>query len=105
MFGAKAPIFRTMKQVSIGELKRGLSHFLAQAQAGERYLILRHRRVIATLGPGQESGTRRGARFGAPRLTPAFKSDLGSRARELLDDDRNGGAPGTSTSLGAASRA
>jgi antitoxin (DNA-binding transcriptional repressor) of toxin-antitoxin stability system len=79
-----------MKQVSIQELKRSLSALIREASMGERILVMRHRRPVATItDPGIEHMTI-GARFGAGALRPLLRRATRGRFLAVLEADRRG---------------
>lgn len=63
-----------MKTVSIDELKRNLSAFVDQAAAGERIVITKHRRPVASLAPADVEHVHVGKRFGRATLKPLFRA-------------------------------
>jgi len=77
-----------MKTVSIDELKRNLSALLAEAGAGARILITKHRRPVATLSaPGLEH-VHIQARSGRRELKPLLRAPTHGAYLEVLADDR-----------------
>jgi prevent-host-death family protein len=77
-----------MKQVSIQDLKAGLSAAVAEAQAGRTVVITRHNRPVAQLGPATTAQVHRGARVGTARIRPALKRGTHGRYLAVLLDDR-----------------
>jgi prevent-host-death family protein len=77
-----------MKTVSLDELKRRLSAFVEQAAAGERILITKHRRPVASLSGADAEHLHIGARFGRASLKPLFRGPTGGEYLRVLDDDR-----------------
>jgi prevent-host-death family protein len=83
-----------MKMVSIQDLKRHLSKFLALAASGTRVVVTRHKRPLAELGPAEFAHLHVGARFGRAKLRPAVR-EAATKGLYLryLTDDRRGAAP------------
>jgi prevent-host-death family protein len=77
-----------MRTISIDELKRGLSSFIAQAAAGARILITKHRRPIASLVPADMDHVHVGRQFGRAMLKPLLRAPTQGKYLEVLDDDR-----------------
>ena len=77
-----------MKQVSIQDLKAGLSAAIAEAEAGRTIVITRHNEPVAQLGPAQLEHLQRGARVGLGRIHPALKRATKGRYLAVLLDDR-----------------
>jgi antitoxin (DNA-binding transcriptional repressor) of toxin-antitoxin stability system len=77
-----------MKTVSIDVLKRSLSSFIEQAAAGERFVITKHRRPVASLTAAGTEHVRIGARFRRARLKPALKGPTKGHYLAVLLDDR-----------------
>jgi len=78
-----------MKTVSIDELKRHLSTFVDAAGRGERILITRHRRPVATLmGPDLEH-VHGGVRSPRASLRPLLAAPTRGAYLEVLAEDRN----------------
>ena len=83
-----------MKTVSIDELKRRLSWFIDQAAAGERFIVTKHRRPVASIAAAGTEHLRIGSRFGRARLKPALKGPTrGQYLAVLLEDRRPSGDP------------
>lgn len=81
-----------MKVVSVHELKRNLSRFLAMAAAGTRVLVTRHRKPVAELGPAELANVHVGSRFGRGKLRPAVpKAATSGWYLRYLSEDRRGG--------------
>ena len=80
-----------MKTVSIQEFKRLLSSLIAEAAAGERVLITRHRRPVATLIPVGTEHLHTGRRFGKAALKPLLSRPALRRYLGFLLDDRRAG--------------
>jgi prevent-host-death family protein len=77
-----------MKQVSIQDLKAGLSAAVAQAEAGRTIVITRHNEPVAQLGPARLERVHRGARVGLGRIQPALKRGTKGRYLAVLLEDR-----------------
>jgi len=80
-----------VKTVSIQELKRSLSALVAEAAGGERVLITRHRRPIASLVPAGTEHLHTGSRFGRGAIKPVLSRPGLRRYLHVLLDDRRGG--------------
>ena len=83
--------YKFVKTVSIQDLKRRLSSLLAETAGGERVLITRHRRPIATLVPAGTEHLHTGSRFGRASLRPLRSRPGLRRYLEVLLDDRRAG--------------
>jgi prevent-host-death family protein len=77
-----------MKQVSIQDLKAGLSAAVAEAEAGRTIVITRHNAPVAQLGPAHSAAAHRGARVGEGRVQPALKRGPKGRYLAVLLEDR-----------------
>lgn len=77
-----------MKQVSIKDLKAGLSAIIAETEAGRSVLVTRHNRPVAVVGPAQPSSVRRGTKVGTSSLRPAVKVNTKGRILAVLAEDR-----------------
>jgi len=77
-----------MKQVSIQDLKAGLSAAVAEAEAGRTIVITRHNTPVAQLGPAATIHVHRGTRVGTSRIRPALKRGTRGRYLAVLLDDR-----------------
>lgn len=77
-----------MKQVSIQDLKAGLSAAVAEAEAGRTIVITRHNAPVAQLGPAAAAHVHYGARVGTARIRPAVKRGTHGRYLTVLLDDR-----------------
>ena len=77
-----------MKTVSIDELKRNLSAFIADAARGEQIVITRHGRPIASLTRADLEHVHVGAAAGRARLRPLFKAPTKGAYLDVLADDR-----------------
>lgn len=76
-----------MKQVSVQDLKAGLSAAVAAAESGDTIVITRHGKAVALLGPADPPYVHRGRSAGTP-WPPALTTGLGARALEALLEDR-----------------
>lgn len=83
-----------MKTVSIYELKRNLSSLVAQAAAGARILITKHRKPVASLGAAGAEHLRIGSRSARAALKPLLRAPTQGRYLEVLAEDRRGPAEG-----------
>lgn len=77
-----------MKQVSIQDLKRHLSALVEAAAEGERIVVTRHERPVATLGPAQAAHVHVGDRFGSGDLGPFLKAPTRGGYLAALREDR-----------------
>ena len=77
-----------MKQVSIQDLKAGLSAAVAEAHAGRTIVITRHNTPVAQLGPTATAHVHHGSRVGTARIRPALKRGTHGRYLAVLLDDR-----------------
>ena len=76
-----------MKTVSIDELKRNLASLVAAA-GGERILITRHRRPVASLSRADLEHVHLGALAGRASLKPLLRAATGGAYLEVLVEDR-----------------
>ena len=76
-----------MKQISIQDLKAGLSAAVAEAESGHTIVITRHNAPVARLVPA-ESNVHRGRNVGKGMLKPALKRGTKIRFLDVLLDDR-----------------
>jgi len=79
-----------MKEVSVVDLKSGLSAALAEAEAGATILVTRHKRPVAQLGPACPAHVHVGRRVGVGRLEPVLEPGRSGRYLAVLLDDRSG---------------
>ena len=77
-----------MKTVSIEELKRRLASLLAAVAGGERILITRHRRPVASLSPADLEHVHVGALAGQASLKPILRAATRGAYLEVLVEDR-----------------
>ena len=77
-----------MNQMSIQDLKAGLSGAISAAESGATILITRHSEPVARLGPARPPDVHRGSRVAAGRLDPAVKKGTGGRSLTVLLEDR-----------------
>jgi prevent-host-death family protein len=77
-----------MKTVSIDELKRNLASLVAAAAGGERILITRHRRPVASLSRADLEHAHVGALAGRASLKPLLRAATRGAYLEVLVDDR-----------------
>ena len=80
----------SMRTISIQDLKQRLSEVIAAAEAGERFVITRHRKPVAELGSTEFGRLHVGAQFGAGRLSTVLEGPTDGRYLEVLRDDRAG---------------
>jgi prevent-host-death family protein len=77
-----------MRTASIDELKRNLSAFVAAAAGGERILITRHGRPVASLTRADLEHVHVGAAAGRATLRPLFKAATRGAYLDVLAEDR-----------------
>jgi len=77
-----------MKQVSIQDLKAGLSAAVAEAESGRTIVITRHNAPVAYLGPARPAPVHRGVRVGLGGIQPALKRGTKGRYLTVLLEDR-----------------
>jgi prevent-host-death family protein len=77
-----------MKRVSIQDLKRHLSAMIEAAAEGERILVTRHERPVATLGPVEAAHVHVGDRFGSATLVPLLRAPTRGGYLQALREDR-----------------
>jgi len=80
-----------MRIVSIEELKRKLSGLLTEAAGGERIVVTRHNRRVATICAVDQEHVRVGSAFGRARLRPALNGASQGKYLGVLAEDRLGG--------------
>jgi prevent-host-death family protein len=77
-----------MKTVSIDELKRNLASLIDAAAAGERIVITRHRRPVASLTRVDREHVHPAAGSRRTRLRPLLQAATRGGYLEVLADDR-----------------
>jgi prevent-host-death family protein len=77
-----------MKRISIQDLKARLSIAVAEAEAGNTFLITRHNEPVAQLSPAHPQHLHRGTRVGTGRLQPAVRRGTKGRYLTVLMEDR-----------------
>ena len=77
-----------MKTVSIDELKRNLASLVAEAAGGERIVITRHRRPVASLGRADLEHVHVGTRAGRGSLKPLLRAATRGAYLDVLAEDR-----------------
>ncbi len=77
-----------MKTVSIDQLKRNLSSLVDEAAAGERVVITRHQRPVASLTRVDLEHVHVGVRAGRAALRPLLKAPTRGAYLQVLADDR-----------------
>ena len=77
-----------MKQISIQDLKSGLSNAISEAESGNSIVITRHNEPVAMLVPALSQHEHRGQDFGKGGLKPAIKRGKKIPYLDLLRDDR-----------------
>jgi prevent-host-death family protein len=81
-----------MKIVSIDELKRKLASIIDEAAEGERIVITRHRRPVASLTRAGLEDVHVGRRASRGALRPLLKAATRGAYLEVLAEDRRPGA-------------
>ena len=79
---------RCVKTVSIDELKRNLASLVAAAAGGERIVITRHRRPVASLSRADLEHVHVGALAGQTSLKPLLRAATRGAYLEVLAEDR-----------------
>lgn len=79
-----------MKRISICEFKKHFSSLVAEAAAGRRLLITKHRNVVATLSAAEQEHLTIGSRAGKVSLRPLLRRGSRGRYLKVLLDDRYG---------------
>jgi prevent-host-death family protein len=77
-----------MKEISIQDLKSGLSAAITDAESGNTIVITRHNAPVAKLVPAQPEGIHRGKDVGKGGLKPAVKRGAQIPYLEVLLEDR-----------------
>jgi prevent-host-death family protein len=77
-----------MKRIPVQDLKARLSGVVADAEAGETFVITRHNQPVARLTAAGPQHVHRGASVGTGRLRPALKRGTGGRYLAVLAEDR-----------------
>lgn len=80
-----------MRTVTVHELKKTLATCIDQAAAGERILITRHGRAVASLVAPDREHVHAGAVAGHGGLEPGERVRGCEDYLEVLQDDRGGG--------------
>ncbi|MET0850574.1 MAG: type II toxin-antitoxin system Phd/YefM family antitoxin [Candidatus Rokuibacteriota bacterium] len=83
----------SVKIVSIDQLKRNLSSLVDEAAAGERVVITRHRRPVASLIRADLEHAHVGRRAGRTALRPLLKAPTRGAYLQTLADDRRPDTP------------
>ena len=77
-----------MKRISVQDLKAQLSGAIAEAEAGETWVVTRHNHAVAQLGPAAPSHVHIGTKPSTDRLTPAVTLEMDGRYLAVLLEDR-----------------
>ena len=88
LFSTEHDTVNDMKTVSIDELKRNLASLVAAAAGGERILITRHRRPVASLSRANLEYVHVGALAGRASLKPLLRAATRGAYLEVLAEDR-----------------
>ena len=93
--GPVQPKNRSMKEISLQELKRQLSHWIDLARSGETIVITKHKKPVAKLTtavqPGRHVGKHYGKGHGLKRL---FNNATNGEYLRVLLEDRYGDPDG-----------
>jgi prevent-host-death family protein len=81
-------MIKTMKMVSIQDLKAKLSAMVAAAESGDTIIITRHNAPVAQLSPARREFVHRGKDVGGGRIRAALKRGTKGRYLEVLLEDR-----------------
>jgi prevent-host-death family protein len=81
-------MIKTMKLVSIQDLKARLSAVVAEAESGDTIIITRHNAPVAQLSPARAEAIHRGKNVGSGRIRPALKRGTNGRYLKVLLEDR-----------------
>jgi len=79
---------RSMKKISIQDLKSQLSGAISEAESGSTIVITRHNAPVAQLSPARPHHVARGERVGTGRIKAALKRGTKGRYLAVLKDDR-----------------
>jgi prevent-host-death family protein len=88
-YGPEYAKLRTMRRISIQDLKAQLSAAIAEAESGKTIVITRHNEPVAELTPAQVRHLHRGRLFGKARIVPAVKKGTNGRYLKILFEDRS----------------
>lgn len=77
-----------MRSISIDELKRNVSGAVEAAATGERIVITRHGRPVASLSPANLEHVHVGAASGRAGLKPLLRAPTRGRYLDVLAEDR-----------------
>lgn len=77
-----------MTQISIQDLKAGLSAAIAEAESGKTIVITRHNEPVAKLIPARSTSVHRGKEAGRGRIRPAIRSRTRIPYLDSLTEDR-----------------
>jgi len=79
-----------MRQISIQDLKAGLSTAVAEAESGETIVITRHNAPVAKLVPADPQHVHRSKDTSRGGIKPAIKRGARIRFLDVLLEDRGG---------------
>jgi antitoxin (DNA-binding transcriptional repressor) of toxin-antitoxin stability system len=77
-----------VRTISIQELKQQLSEVVSAAEAGERFVITRHKKPVAELGATDSGALHVGRAFGTGLLRTVLDGPTRGQYLEVLRDDR-----------------
>ena len=78
-----------MRKITIQDLKQRLSEVVSAAEAGERFVITRHKKPVAELGSTNFGHLHVGEQSGTGRLSTVLDGPTGGRYLEVLGNDRS----------------
>jgi prevent-host-death family protein len=76
------------EEISIQDLKKGLSGYISRAAEGETFVISKHGRPVARLVPVPSDAVWEGPAFGNADIRPVFHGRLFPRVLEILEEGR-----------------
>lgn len=79
-----------MKEISMQEFKRQLSHWIDLARTGETIVVTKHRKPVAKLTAAIPPGVHRGKNFGKGHPTRLFENATNGEFLKVLLEDRYG---------------
>ena len=77
-----------MKKITIQDLKQRLSEIIFAAEAGERFVITRHKKPVAELGSTNFGHLHFGVQSGTGGLSTVLDGPTDGRYLEVLRNDR-----------------
>lgn len=80
-----------MREISLQELKRQISHWIELARSGETIVITKHKKPVAKLTAAIPPGVHVGKNFGKGHPTRLFDNATNGEYLKVLLEDRYGG--------------